>query len=168
MYGAIILAWSRRYKVKASLDHLPIVLTTSKGTPRRRYSRVPPIRSPWPLRSGRPAADAARDTLFVNSDLDKGRRPFSCFHANKWSSGLAVLMRMWLAIADLGSVGPSWAAQYAPSPASGEDFVLGRMKLVTGRPLRSVDSTIPALDMCFFGSKPLTVLTVNSPNLAMQ
>jgi hypothetical protein len=46
IYGAIIVACLCKYNVKASLDHLPIDLTTSKGTPLSKYSNVPPILMP--------------------------------------------------------------------------------------------------------------------------
>ena len=70
MKGAIIIACCRRYKRKESPDQRPNDLTTSKGTPLRRYSRVAPMRMPWPLRDSIPSSDAARLMRLRNSVVD--------------------------------------------------------------------------------------------------
>jgi hypothetical protein len=83
----------RRYSVKASLDHLPIDLTTSNGTSRKRYSSVPPMRRLCPLKLGRPAAMAAEDILLRNSALDSGQRlPEGCIRAKRCASSTAGLI----------------------------------------------------------------------------
>ena len=49
---------------KCVAPHLPLTLTTSKGTLRSRYSRVEPMWMPWPCRGGLPeafSADAKRE-----------------------------------------------------------------------------------------------------------
>jgi hypothetical protein len=69
--------------VNASPDHLPMDLTTSKGIPLSKYSRVPPILRPWPLRSGRFAARAMDDNLLTSSGFESGLNPLLCFHAKR-------------------------------------------------------------------------------------
>lgn len=152
--------------VNASLDHLPMVFTTSKGTPRNRYSSVPPMRKPWPFRSGSLAAAVTVASLLVSSFLDNGLMPLACFQANRCAVPLAGFTRKWFSNAAFGSVAPSCAAQYAVSPSIGETLVLGKWNFVTTRPWRSVVSEIPFLGMCFAGSYSLMALTVNSPSLA--
>jgi hypothetical protein len=61
--------------INDSLDHLLIDLTTSKGMPRSRYSRVHPMRRLYPLKLGSPAAVAAEKMCLVNSALETGRKP---------------------------------------------------------------------------------------------
>jgi hypothetical protein len=54
-----------------SLERLPMDLTTSRGIPHSRYSRVPPMRKLYSLRLGSPAAVAAEETRLVNSALER-------------------------------------------------------------------------------------------------
>ena len=75
MYGARICACFLRYRMNASLDQRPFTFMTSKGTPRRRYSRVHPIRIPWPCKGSSPAARAAFANSEMNMDLVRGLCP---------------------------------------------------------------------------------------------
>ena len=71
---------------------------------------------------------------------------FPCLYANKGLLGGGLMTIMWLSKFFSGSVAPDCLNQYASSGLS-EHFVLGREKLVTSSPLRSV---------CFFTSEGLT------------
>ena len=93
MYGAITIACWRRYSVKASLDQRPIVLTTSNGIPRRRYSSVPPMRMLWPLRLAKGVMGGMLARRLRNSVFVRGRRPFGCFHAKRGAESSAGLTR---------------------------------------------------------------------------
>ena len=75
IYGARICACFLRYRVNASLDHLPFTFMTSKGMPQRRYSRVEPILIPCPCRGSRPAARVALASSAMNFDFVRGRWP---------------------------------------------------------------------------------------------
>jgi len=55
------------------MHHLPSDFITSKGTPRRRYSRVDPMRVPCPCRGSKPAAFAAPVSALMNAGLASGR-----------------------------------------------------------------------------------------------
>jgi len=110
-YGAKIMACLRRYSVNALPAQRPCDWITSKGTPRSRYSKVPPIRRLWPLRFGRLNRFASLLILLVNSFLLRGRRlPLECVQENRCSFGATELMRKWLSRAAIGSAGPfCWA-----------------------------------------------------------
>ena len=75
IYGARICACFLRYKMKVLLDQHSFTFMTSKGTPCRRYSRVDPIRIPWPCRGSRPAAHAAFANSEMNLELVRGLCP---------------------------------------------------------------------------------------------
>jgi len=78
-----MVVWSLRYLVNVSLDHLPIILMTSKDIPCSKYSSIPPIRSPWPFNSGRFAVIAIDADLFTTSFFDSGCSPLACFQAKR-------------------------------------------------------------------------------------
>ena len=69
----------------------------------------------------------------------------------------------------MGSEGPDCLAHWtdSPRPDAFDILVHGRWNLVTSRPFLSVTHDIPALVMCFAGSKALMLGMVNSPTLAM-
>ena len=137
MYGAMTTACFLRYNWKESPAQRPFAFITSKGTPCRRYSRVDPILIPCPCKGSSPAARTASPTLSRNFDLVSVRRVFATLYENKCDASDGWLILRCCASALVGSVSPSWEAQYMSSPLLPADLVLGRCSTVTLRPLRS-------------------------------
>ena len=141
MYGAIMTACFRRYMGKASLLHQPLDFITSNGIPCKRYSRINPIRIPWPCNGSRNAASAA---FFIRSknfvlvrDCCIILEPFFCLYKNRWWTSGGLLTLRWLARAASGSVRLSYFAQNTSSPSICDILVLGMCNIVTLLPPQS-------------------------------
>ena len=68
---------------KASLDHLLMDLTTSKGIPCKRYSNVTPMRIPCPFNDSIPSLVATVLIRLRNLARVSGQRPCGCLHEKR-------------------------------------------------------------------------------------
>jgi hypothetical protein len=167
MYGAMMIAWSRRYTRNASLDHRPIVLTTSKGTPCRRSSRVAPIHMPWPWKHSISSVLHSSLRVSMKASCVRERRPFGWCQEKMWSREGGLFMLKWLSRAACGSDGPGWVDQNTSSP-SREDLMTRMWNTVNLRLLQSVRWLMFDLFTCCSGWKNFRVGTVNSPKRASE
>ena len=155
-----------KYSWKESPAQRPLAFMTSNGTPCRRYLSVDPILIPCPCSGSRPAARAASPTLSRNLDLVSAWRVFATLYTNRWDEFKGWLIQRCWASALVGSVSPSWVAQYTSSPLFPAALVLGRCSTVTWSPLRSWSYDRCSGVMCVLQLKLPRVRVVNSPSLA--
>ena len=81
-----------RYRKKESPAQRPLAFITLKGMPRSRYSRVEPMRIPWPCSGYKPAACAAFPTRSRNLVLVRGLWVFLARYAKWWAESAGWLI----------------------------------------------------------------------------
>ena len=109
------------------------------------------MRRLWPLRLGRSGLFFVMVSMRpVTSFLESARMtPEWCLHEKRWADWWSGFIRKCALIANLGSVGEAGfcGAQWVSSPFR-DDFVMGRVKRMTGSPWWLVVRVSPECEMC--------------------
>ena len=137
MYGVIITTCFLKYSWKESPAQRPLAFMTLNSTPQRRYSRVNLILMPCPCNGLRPTVHAASPTLSKNFAFVSRRQVFVALYAKRCEISKGWLTWRCCTKATVGSVSPSWEAQYTSSLSLPDALVLGRCSTITLNPLWS-------------------------------
>ena len=129
----MICACFCRYPLKASLCQRPLALTTSKGTPHSRYSKVDPIWIPCPGCFSSPFSSMILWILVRKMVLVIGRMLSLCLNAKRWFPSGRLLILIWFARAFCRSTTPFCLAQKIFSPRSLVAFVHGMKMIISSR-----------------------------------